>query len=99
MHTRLLAEILSVRVNPKVTLNSNSISTLLTLLRARKGLSFLTWVDVCADVDAGNLIFRSLQNRRLMETLSVSICRGNALGEATGTITSVIKDIIEELGQ
>lgn len=99
MHTRLLAEILSVRVNPKVALNSNSISTLLTFLRARQGLSFLTWVDVCADVDAGNLLFRSLQNRRLMETLSISICRGNALGEATGAITQEIKDIIELLGQ
>ncbi len=99
MHTRLVAEILSVRVNPKVVLNTNSIATLLSYLRAGKGLSFLTWVDVCADVNAGRLEFRSLENRRLMDTLSLSICRGNGLGEAMGPVIAELQQVIDDLGR
>jgi DNA-binding transcriptional LysR family regulator len=99
MHTRLLAEILSVRVNPRVRASSNSITALLTYLRAGKGLGFLPWLDVCGDVEAGRLIFRPLENRRLTETLSISICRGNSLGEATGPVVQEIRAILGELGK
>ena len=65
MHTRLLAEILSERVNPQVRISSNSITALLTLLRQGSGVGFLTWPDICDDVEAGRLRFRPLANRRL----------------------------------
>ncbi|WP_323765110.1 LysR family transcriptional regulator [Marinovum sp.] len=99
MHTRLLAEILSVRVNPRVNVSSNSIGALLTYLRAGKGVGFLTWADVCSDVTEGRLVFRPLENRRLTETLSLSICRGNGLGEATGDVVREISALLEEMGK
>lgn len=99
MHTRLLAEILSERVNPQVCISSNSISAILTYLRAGKGVGFLTWPDVCTDVEAGRLIFRPLDSRRLTETLSISICRGNGLGEATGEVVREISDILAAMGK
>ncbi|WP_094463220.1 LysR family transcriptional regulator [Pannonibacter phragmitetus] len=99
MHTRLLAEILSVRVNPRVRFNSNSIGALLNMLRRGKGIGFLTWIDVCADVEAGNLVFRPLASRRLTETLSVTICRGNSLGDATGPVLAEISALLASLGK
>lgn len=99
MHTRLLAEILSVRVNPVVALSTNSIGALLAHLRARRGLAFLTWLDVCGEVAAGNLVFRPLKSRRLTETLSLAICRGNALGEATGEVVGAIEAVLGEMGR
>ena len=99
MHTRLLAEILSVRVNPRVKFSSNSIGALLNFLRLGKGVGFLTWVDVCDDVEAGLLQFRSLENRRLTETLSVTICRGNTLGDATGVVIGEIQTLLAGLGK
>lgn len=99
MHTRLIAEILSERINPRVRISSNSITALLTFLRQGSGLGFLTWPDVCADIEAGKLCFRPLANRRLTETLSISICRGNNLGEATGTVVREISDTLAALGK
>ncbi len=99
MHTRLLAEILSERVNPRVHVSSNSITALLTFLRLGSGVGFLTWPDVCRDVEAGTLCFRPLDNRRLTESLSISICRGNSLGDATGTVVREISSLLEELGR
>ena len=99
MHTRLLAEILSVRVNPRVAVSSNSIGALLTYLRAGKGVGFLTWPDVCSDVAEDKLVFRPLDSRRLTETLSISICRGNGLGEATGDVVEAISTILEQMGK
>ena len=99
MHTRLLAEILSERINPRVQISSNSITALLTFLRQGSGVGFLTWPDVCADVEGGRLCFRPLANRRLTETLSISICRGNDLGEATGTVVRTISETLAELGR
>ena len=98
MHTRLLAEILSERINPRVRISSNSITAILTFLRQGAGLGFLTWPDVCADVRAGTLRFRPLANRRLTETLSISICRGNNLGDATGTVVREISETLAALG-
>ena len=99
MHTRLLAEILSERVNPTVQINSNSISALLSYLRAGKGVGFLTWPDVAQDVLGGRLVFRPLKNKRLTETLSISICRGNALAEATGVVVDHMREVFEEIGK
>lgn len=99
MHTRLLAEILSERVNPRVRISSNSIGALLTFLRQGAGLGFLTWPDVCSDVEAGRLCFRPLANRRLTETLSISICRGNSLGEATGKVVQEVSNALAALGK
>jgi len=99
MHTRLLAEILSVRVNPRVKFSSNSIGALLNFLRQGKGVGFLTWVDVCSDVQAGRLKFRPLESRRLTETLSVTICRGNKLGDATGVVIGEIQTLLAGLGK
>ncbi|TVP73451.1 MAG: LysR family transcriptional regulator [Rhodobacteraceae bacterium] len=99
MHTRLLAEILSERINPRVRISSNSISALLTFLRQGAGLGFLTWPDVCADVEAGTLCFRPLANRRLTETLSISICRGNNLGDTTGVVVREISETLASLGR
>lgn len=99
MHTRLLAEILSERINPRVRISSNSITALLTYLRQGKGIGFLTWPDVCGDVESGRLIFRPLDNRRLTETLSISICRGNSLGEATGPVVREISALLDQLGK
>lgn len=99
MHTRLMAEILSERVNPQVALSSNSITALLGFLRDGLGVGFLTWADVSRDVAAGRLVFRSLQNRRLTETLSISICRGNSLGDATGQVVDLISRLLGELGR
>lgn len=99
MHTRLLAEILSERVNPTVRISSNSISALLSYLRAGKGLGFLTWPDVARDVLDGRLVFRPLENKRLTEALSISVCRGNGLAEATGTVVNHIRDALEDIGK
>ncbi len=99
MHTRLLAEILNERVNPRVRISSNSINAVLTFLRQGSGLGFLTWPDVCSDVEAGELRFRPLANRRLTETLSIAVCRGNNLGEATGTVISGISETLGVLGR
>lgn len=99
MHTRLLAEILSERINPRVCISSNSISALLTYLRQGKGIGFLTWPDVRTDVDAGRLIYRPLDKRRLTESLSISICRGNSLGDMTGPVVREISALLEELGK
>ena len=99
MHTRLLAEILSERLNPRVQISSNSITALLTFLRQGAGLGFLTWPDVCGDVEAGKLCFRPLANRRLTETLSISICRGNNLGDATGVVMREISEALAALGR
>lgn len=99
LHTRLLAEILSERVNPRVVISSNSINALLAFLRAGKGVGFLTWPDVCAQVDAGHLIFRPLASRRLTETLSISICRGNSLGDNTGVVIGEISALLEQIGK
>lgn len=99
MHTRLLAEILSERINPRVQISSNSIGALLTYLRSGKGIGFLTWPDVCGDVEAGRLFFRPLDSKRLTETLSISICRGNGLGASTGPIVQEISILLEQLGK
>ncbi|MBB97629.1 MAG: hypothetical protein CML68_23895 [Rhodobacteraceae bacterium] len=99
MHTRLLAEILGVRVNPQVRFSSNSIGALLRVLRQGKGVGFLTWADVCAEVEAGRLCFRPLAHRRLTETLSVTICRGNSLGEATGPVIREIQALLGAMGK
>jgi DNA-binding transcriptional LysR family regulator len=99
MHTRLLAEILSERVNPQVRISSNSITALLTFLRQGAGVGFLTWPDICDDVHAGRLNFRPLANRRLTETLSISICRGNNLGDATGKVVQEVSDVLAALGR
>lgn len=99
MHTRLLAEILNVRINPRVRFSSNSIGALLNFLRQGKGVGFLTWVDVCGDVAAGRLAFRPLENKRLTETLSITICRGNSLGDATGTVLREIQALLNTLGR
>ncbi len=99
MHTRLLAEILSERLNPRVQISTNSITALLTFLRKGAGIGFLTWPDVCGDVEAGRLCFRPLANRRLTETLSISICRGNNLGDATGVVMREISEALAALGR
>ncbi|MEO0859249.1 MAG: LysR family transcriptional regulator [Pseudomonadota bacterium] len=99
MHTRLLAEILSERVNPRVSLSSNSIGAILNFLRQGKGIGFLTWPDVSADVTAGRLVFRPLENKRLTETLSISICRGNSLGDRTGDVVQALTETLEALGK
>lgn len=82
-----------------MSLSSNSIYALLSFLRAGKGVGFLTWPDVCADVEAGRLIFRPLDNRRLTETLSISICRGNSLGDQTGVVVGEINAVLDGLGR
>ena len=99
MHTRLLAEILSERVNPRVAISSNSITALLTFLRQGAGVGFLTWPDICGDVEAGRLCFRPLANRRLTETLSISMCRGNNLGDATGVVLEAVSRTLATLGR
>lgn len=99
MHTRLLAEILSVRINPHVSFSSNSIGALLTFIKRGDGVGFLTWLDVCQDVEAGNLIFRSLENKRLTETLSVTVCSGNSLAADTGAVIQAIQGILGDLGR
>lgn len=99
MHARLLAEILSVRVNPRVRFSSNSIGALLNFLRQGKGLGFLTWIDVCAEVEADRLQFRPLAHKRLTETLSVTVCRGNSLGDATGSVIQEIQNLLAGLGK
>lgn len=99
MHTRLLAEILSERINPRVRISSNSITAILTFLRQGAGIGFLTWPDVCADVESGKLCFRPLANRRLTETLSISICRGNNLGDSTGAVVREISETLATLGR
>ncbi len=99
MHTRLLAEILSVRINPHVSFSSNSVNALLAFIKRGNGIGFLTWLDVCKDVEAGNLIFRSLANKRLTETLSISVCSGNSLAYETGAVVREIQAILNDLGK
>lgn len=99
LHTRLMAEILSVRVNPRLVISSNSIGALLTYLKLGKGVGFLTWPDVCNHVEDGTLAFRPLASRRLTETLSISICRGNSLGDSTGIVVREIQKILTGLGK
>lgn len=94
MHTRLMAEILSVRVNPTVALKTNSINTIMTFVREGKGISFLPWLDVSQDVEAGRLCFRPIESRRMSETLNIAICRGNGLGDLTGPILERISQVI-----
>ena len=99
MHTRLMAEILSVRVNPKVALNTNSIGTILSFLRDGHGIAFLPWPDVSQDVEAGRLAFRPIRSRRMTERLSLALCRGNSLGDATGRVLDEIRAVIAGLAQ
>jgi len=99
MHTRLIAEILRVRVNPKVALSTNSIGAIRTFVREGKGITFLPWLDVSRDVDDGHLAFRPLASRRLTETLSLAICRGNKLGGSTGIVLGEIEQLIRSLGR
>lgn len=97
-HTQLLAEMLSVRVNPRVCISSNSISALLDALKAGRGIGFLTWPDVSHEVEAGRLVFRPLDKSRLTESLDISICHGNALGSATGKVVEQITEVLKEIG-
>ncbi len=97
-HTQLLAEMLSVRVNPRVAISSNSVSALLDALKAGRGISFLTWPDAGHEVEAGRLIFRPLHKSRLTESLEISLCRGNTLGTATGKVVEQISEVLEEIG-
>ncbi len=99
IYNRLLAEILSVRVNPEVALNTNSINAILMYLRHGKGVSILTWLDVAREVEAGHLRFRPLANKRLTETLSIAICRGNALGDKTGLVIDHLDTAIKAVGR
>lgn len=99
MHTRLIAEILSEKVNPQVRVSSNSISVLLNYMRSGKGVGFLTWPDIARDAEAGRLIFRPLLNKRLTETLSIGISRANSLGDATGLVVNEIRAALKALGK
>ncbi len=98
MHTRLIGEILSVRVSPDVHVTSNSVPAILHFLRRGRGVGFLTWPDVARDVEAGQLTFRPLAVRRLTETLSTAICRGNDLAEATPVVIKAIETTLSDLG-
>lgn len=99
MHTRLISEILSVRVSPDVYVTSNSVPAILHFLRRGRGVGFLTWPDVAHDVEAGRLVFRPLAVRRLTETLSTAICRGNNLGNATPSVMNAIQSTLIEIGE
>lgn len=99
MHTRLIGEILSVRVSPDVRVTSNSVPALLPFLLGSKGLGFLTWLDVVQHVEAGQLIFRPLATKRLTETLSTAICRGNTLGTETPIVMKAIQSTLSDLGE
>lgn len=99
LHTRLLAEILSERVNPRVFISSNSIAVLLHYLRAGRGVGFLPWTDVSEDVLAGKLVFRAIDNHRLTESLSICLCRGNSLGAANGEVVALISEQLDKLGR
>lgn len=98
MHARLIAEILSERVNPEVVMTSNSISAIVQFLRLGKGVSILTWLDVAEDVNKGQLCFRAISNKRLTEKLSTAICRGNTLADKTHTILTLMKESVSEIG-
>lgn len=99
MHTRLIAEILSVRVNPKVAISTNSINAILSMVRAGQGITFLPWIDVSREIEAGRLAFRPLASRRLTETLSLAVCRGNRLGDMTGKVLSEVETLVRKLGR
>lgn len=99
MHTRLIGEILSVRVSPDVHVTSNSVPALLHFLRRGRGVGILTWLDVARDVEAGRLTFRPLAGRRLTETLSTSICRGNNLASTTPVIMKAIQSTLTDIGE
>lgn len=97
-HQRLLAEILSVRVNPKICVQSNSINVIKQAVAAGDNIAFLTWIDVREDVENGALSFQSLKSKRLTETLSLTICRGNNLSDKTGRIIEIIRHEIAQMG-
>ncbi len=59
----------------------------------------LTWPDVARDVVAGRLTFRPLAVRRLTETLSTAICRGNDLAAATLVVMKAIQSTLTDLGE
>ncbi len=98
IHNRLVAEILSVRVNPAVALTTNSINAILMYLRHGRGISILTWLDVVREVEGGQLKFRPLATKRLTESLSIAICRGNTLGDKTGLVVDHLDAVIREIG-
>lgn len=99
MHTRLIGEILSVRVNPNVHVTSNSVPAILHFLRRDRSVGFLTWPDVARDVEARHLTFRPLAVRRLTETLSTAICRGNDLAASTPVVMKAIQSTLTDLGE
>lgn len=99
MHTRLIGEILSVRVSPDVHVTSNSVPAILHFLKRGRGVGFLTWPDVARDVEAGHLAFRPLAVRRLTETLSTAICRGNDLAAATPVVMKAIQSTLTDIGE
>jgi DNA-binding transcriptional LysR family regulator len=99
MHTRLIGEILSVRVSPDVHVMSNSVPAILHFLQRGRGLGFLTWPDVAQHVERGQLVFRPLAVKRLTETLSTAICRGNALGASTPIVMKAIQSTLSDLGE
>lgn len=97
-HQRLLAEILSIRVNPKISVQSNSINVLKQAVAASNNIAFLTWIDVHEEVTSGALSFHSLASKRLTETLSLAICRTNNLSDKTAKIINIIGDEITKMG-
>lgn len=96
LHPRLNAEIFRSRADPQIVLRSNSIALIRRFVAANKGVSFLTWRDVGADVREGRLGFVPLDNRRLKEKLYICV---SSRKRPEPDMTRVLKALAKRLSE
>ena len=72
-HVRLQAEILKQHAAPDIRATSNSIACIRALCLHAECASFLSWLDVREEVQAGRLRFIPLADRRLSERICITV--------------------------
>lgn len=98
LHPRLNAEIFRSRADPVVALRSSSIALIRRFVAANKGVSFLTWYDVSADVEQGLLGFVPLDNRRLKEKLYICTATNKRTDPAISRLLKGLMTRLSEIG-
>lgn len=99
LHPRLNAEIFRSRADPTILLRSNSIELIRRFVAAGKGVSFLTWYDVCDDAARGELGFIPLDNRRLKERLSICTAASRRTDPAIVSYLKALERRLSALGR
>lgn len=92
-----VGEILSTRVNPKVSIINNSTNAILSFVRDGQGITSLPWIDASREVEAGRLIIRPLASSRLTETHRLAISRGKQFGDLAVRVMAEIQSTLRKL--